>query len=82
MHWGIGLGIYVGSTLILGCRRIGMDILEMQKKKAVVEHAIDELLNTFEEETNMRVYDIDFDRGIEMTQRGSFIFNVNLDIRL
>ena len=59
-----------------------MDILEMQKKKAVVEHAIDELLNTFEEETNMRVYDVDFDRGIEMTQRGSFIFNVNLDIRL
>lgn len=59
-----------------------MDILEMQKKKAVIEHTIDELLNTFEEETHTRVYDVDFDRGFENSARGSFIFNVKLDVRL
>lgn len=59
-----------------------MDIVEMQKKKAAVEHAIDILLNNFEEETRVRVYDVDFERGTEMTSRGSFIYNVSLDIRL
>jgi hypothetical protein len=48
----------------------------------VVEHAIDVLLNSFEEETHVRVYDINFERGSEMSARGSFIFNVKLDIRL
>ena len=59
-----------------------MDIKEIQRKKAAVEHTIGELLNTFEEETHMIVNDIDFDRGFEFTARGSFIFNVKLDIRL
>lgn len=59
-----------------------MDIEEMKRKKVVVEHAIDALLNNFEEETRVRVYDVDFERGTEMTSRGSFIYNVSLDIRL
>lgn len=59
-----------------------MDILEIRKKKAAVEDAIDDLLNTFEEETHIKVYDVDFERAHEMSSRGSFIYNVSLDIRL
>ena len=59
-----------------------MDIEEMQKKKAEVEHAIGKLLNIFEEETLTKVCDVGFDRGYECTERGSFIYSVSLDIRL
>lgn len=59
-----------------------MDIEEMQKKKAAVEHTIDKLLNTFETETLVKINDIRFERGYECNERGSFIYNVSLDIRL
>jgi hypothetical protein len=59
-----------------------MDIIEMRQKKAALEHTLGELLNIFEEETLLKVDNIHFERGYECTERGSFIFNVNLGIRL
>jgi hypothetical protein len=59
-----------------------MDIVEMQKKKAAIEHTINDLLNSFEDETFVKINDIDFERGYECNKQGSFIYNVKLDIRL
>ncbi len=59
-----------------------MNIEEMQVKKAVVESAIINLLNNFEVETNMNVYDIHLSRATVVAKQGSFIYQVELDVRL
>lgn len=59
-----------------------MDILEMQQKKSLLESMIMKLLNDFEEDTNTAINHVSFDRAIELSARGSFIYDVKLDIRL
>lgn len=59
-----------------------MEIEEMKKRKVAAEQSIANILNEFEEATLLRVSYIGFDRGIEMSRRGSFIFDVKLDIKI
>lgn len=59
-----------------------MDILEMQQKKSFVERTIMKLLNDFEESTHVKIYYINFHRDTVLDERGSYIYNVELDIKL
>ena len=59
-----------------------MEIEEMKIKKVAVESNIINLLNNFEIETGMNVYDIRLNRGTLISKQGSFIYEVELDVRL
>jgi hypothetical protein len=59
-----------------------MEIEEIKIKKVSVESAIINLLNNFEVETGMNVYDIRLNRATIISKQGSFIYQVELDVRL
>ncbi len=59
-----------------------MDVKDIKIKKDALESVIMNILNSFEIETGVDIYNIKFDRATEIGKKGSFIYLLELDIRL
>lgn len=57
-----------------------MNVKDIQNKKMDMAEEIRELLNKFEAETNVKIYDIGYERVV--TMGSTEIINVNIEVRL